>query len=138
MMSKFIIVLNLVVISLVIGVAVNCLYQGLFNYSIITTNRLGVRIIKTNGVDDDADIIHRYQEEDVVTCLNQLSLINKARYNNETVQIAFVGDSTIRNVFQSFIRVFYYILPNSLQVFFNVYIIYNLSVFFVASLIWAS
>jgi len=105
MMSKFITLLNLVVISLVIGVAVNCLY--LFNDSIITTSRLDIRIIKTNGVDDDADIIHRYREEDVVTCLNQLSLINKGRYNNETVQIAFVGDSTIRNVFKSFLRVVY-------------------------------
>ena len=61
-------------------------------------------------------ITHRYQEEDVVTCLNRISSLNLNKdrqhqhHNNETtsvIQIAFIGDSTIRHLFNSFIRVIF-------------------------------
>jgi hypothetical protein len=47
--------------------------------------------------------LHHYRTEDVVTCLDELSF--RRAQHKEPIQIAFVGDSIIRNQFKSLLRV---------------------------------
>ena len=103
-MAKFIIItLKSLVIILILSY--------LFLYSIVNQLDSSFKIDKNgaiNNIKNSDAIIHRhYHEEDVVTCLNRLSLFKKGRINDETLWIAFVGDSTIRNFFQSYVSVYF-------------------------------
>ena len=102
--------LHSLVITVIISAAI---ILNLLLNSIV--NQLDSILIDKNGVNNKnlEAIIHHYQEEDVVTCLNQLSLLKKSRINDDTVQISFVGDSTIRNLFKSFIRVYHFSSENN-------------------------
>ena len=108
-MAKFIITSKSLVIILYFSVAIILSY--LFFYLIVNQLDSSFKIYKNgvmNNIKNSDAIIHRhFHEEDVVTCLNRLSLYKKGQINDETVRIAFVGDSTIRNFFQSFIRVYF-------------------------------
>ena len=50
--------------------------------------------------------LHHYQEQDVATCLDELSF-RRSRHQRP-VHIAFIGESTARNQFTSLLRVFIY------------------------------
>ena len=110
--------LHSLVITVIISAAI---ILNLLLNSIV--NQLDSILIDKNGVNNKnlEAIIHHYQEEDVVTCLNQLSLLKKSRINDDTVQISFVGDSTIRNLFKSFIRVYHFSNENNEIIFYFSY-----------------
>lgn len=48
--------------------------------------------------------LHHYQEQDVATCLDQLS--SRRSRHQQPVRIAFIGESTARNQFTSLLRVY--------------------------------
>jgi hypothetical protein len=47
--------------------------------------------------------LHQYQEQDVAVCLDELSYRRSRR--QRPVQVAFIGESTVRNQFTSLLRV---------------------------------
>ena len=57
-----------------------------------------------NSVLQPQCLLHHYVLEDVVKCLDELSF--RRAQHKEPVQIAFVGDSIIRNQFKSLLRVY--------------------------------
>ena len=107
-MAKFL----LTAFSLLILINLCFILYRFTNYNFITVKPLSSILKPTSdSLNNNNSIIirHHYREEDVVMCLNQLSLLKtKGRpFNNnaEPIEIALVGDSTIRNLFQSFLRV---------------------------------
>ena len=52
--------------------------------------------------------LHHYQLKDVAACFDQLSL-RRSQLQRRPVQIAFIGESTVRNQFKSLLRVYFII-----------------------------
>ena len=105
-------IINLLILLTLISIKIMAFY---LIFHSISMDRLLGNITKTIG-DDAGDgyenikmgaINRHFEPEDFAMCLNQLSILKKIRHNNETIRIAFVGDSTMRFLFESLTWVYF-------------------------------
>ena len=89
---------------------VNDIFQRKVNKSAVTVSIPTVADLLTDGEDPNQRHqrdcqLHHYRSDSVVDCLNQFQRVrNKSLH--QTLHIAFVGDSTIREQYESFSQVF--------------------------------
>ena len=65
-------------------------------------------ILSRNSVNHLHCRLHHYQFKDVVTCIDEI-LFRRSQLQRRPVQIAFIGESTVRNQFKSLLRVYFII-----------------------------